>query len=72
MSSADIETGLGRHPEDELVEAELEGAKKKKKTGKGRIIAIAVSVLVIGGVFAFALPKIADYGAVWDEIQQIS
>ena len=23
-------------------------------------------------MFAFALPKIADYGAVWDEIQQIS
>ena len=72
MASTDIETGLSTHPEDELVQAELEGAQKKKKTGKGRIIAIVVSVVVIGGVFAFALPKIADYGAVWDEIQQIS
>jgi len=72
MSSAEIEAGLSAEPEDELVKAEIEGAQRKKKTGKGRIIAIVVSVLVIGGVFAFALPKIADYGAVWDEIQQIS
>jgi len=70
--ASEIEAGLSAHPEDELVRAELEGAQKKKKTGKGRIIAIAVSVVVVGGVFAFALPKIADYGAVWDEIQQIS
>ena len=33
---------------------------------------MVVSGLVIAGVFAFALPRIADYGAVWDEIQQIS
>ncbi len=72
MASTDFETGLSTHPEDELVQAELEGAQKKKKTAKGRIIAIVISLVVIGGVFAFALPKIADYGAVWDEIQQIS
>src|SRR5262245_18161438 len=68
----EIEAGLSAHPEDELVRAEIEGAQRKKKTGKGRIIAIAVSVVVVGGVFAFALPKIADYGAVWDQVQQIS
>jgi putative heme transporter len=39
---------------------------------KGRIIAIAVSVLVIGGVFVFILPKIADYRAVWDTIQGLT
>src|SRR4051794_24604440 len=72
MEPTQIEAGLSAHPEDELVQAEIEGAQKKKKSGKGRIIAIVVSVLVIGGVFAFALPKIANYGAVWDEIQQIS
>ena len=72
MASSEIEAGLSAHPEDELVRAEIEGAQKKKKTGKGRIIAMVVSGLVIAGVFAFALPRIADYGAVWDEIQQIS
>jgi uncharacterized membrane protein YbhN (UPF0104 family) len=72
MASTDVETGLPGQPEDELVQTELEGAQKKKKSRKGRIIAIVVSVVVVGGVFAFALPKIADYGAVWDEIQQIS
>lgn len=72
MASSEIEAGLSAHPEDELVQAEIEGAEKKKKTGKGRIIAMVVSGLVIAGVFAFALPRIADYGAVLDEIQQIS
>jgi putative heme transporter len=68
----EIEAGLSNHPEDELVQAEIQEAQKKKKTGKGRIVAMVVSGLVIAGVFAFALPRIADYGAVWDEIQQIS
>ena len=30
------------------------------------VAAIVVSVLVIAGVFAFALPRIANYGDVWD------
>ena len=72
MASTDIETGLSTHPEDELVQAELDGAQKKKKTGKGRIIAIVVSVVVIGGVFAFALPKIANYGDVWGVVKGLS
>jgi putative heme transporter len=72
MPSAEIEAGLSEHPEDELVQVEIDGAKRKKRTGKGRIIAMVVSVAVIAGVFAFALPRIADYGAVWAEIKQIS
>jgi putative heme transporter len=72
MSSAEIEAGLSDQPEDELVQVEIEDAERKKKTGKGRIIAIVVSGLVIAGVFAFALPRIADYGAVWAEIKEIS
>jgi uncharacterized protein (TIRG00374 family) len=72
MSSTEIEAGLSGQPEDELVQAEIEGAQRKKRTGKGRIIAMIVSVAVIAGVFAFALPRIADYGAVWGEIKQIS
>ena len=39
MSSAEIEAGLAAEPEDELVQVEIDGAKRKKKTGKGRIIA---------------------------------
>jgi putative heme transporter len=39
---------------------------------KGRIIAIAVSALVIVGVFVFILPKIADYRAVWDTLQGLT
>jgi uncharacterized protein (TIRG00374 family) len=72
MSSDEIQAGLSDRPEDEIVQVEIEGAERKKKTGKGRIIAMVVSVAVIAGVFAFALPRIADYGAVWGEIKQIS
>jgi uncharacterized protein (TIRG00374 family) len=35
---------------------------------KRRVIGIVVAVVVIGGVFLFVLPKIADYRAVWDTI----
>lgn len=72
MRSAEIEAGLSEQPEDELLQVEIDGATRKRKTGKGRIIATVVSVGVIAGVFAFALPRIADYGAVWAEIKQIS
>jgi putative heme transporter len=33
-----------------------------------RVIAAVIAVVVIGGVFLFVLPKIADYGDVWDTI----
>jgi uncharacterized membrane protein YbhN (UPF0104 family) len=39
---------------------------------KRRIIGVAVSVLVIGGVFLFVLPRIADYRAVWATIQGLT
>ena len=69
---SELEAGLSAHPEDELVQVELEGAQKKKKTGKGRIVAIVLSVVVIGVVFAFALPRIANYGDVWDVVKGLS
>ncbi len=72
MSSSEIEAGLSTEPEDEIVRAELDEAHKKRRTGRARIIGIVVSVLVIGGVFAFALPRIADYGEVWDVVQTLS
>jgi len=37
-----------------------------------RFIGIAVAVVVIGGVFLFVLPKIADYRAVWDTIRDLT
>jgi putative heme transporter len=70
--ASEIEAGLSAEPEDEIVQVELEDAKRKKKTGKGRIIAIVLSVIVIGGVFAFALPRIANYGDVWDVVKGLS
>ena len=72
MSSSEIEAGLSAEPEDELVQVELADAHRKRRTGRARIIGIVASVLIIGGVFAFALPRIANYGEVWDVVQTLS
>jgi uncharacterized protein (TIRG00374 family) len=70
--SSEIEAGLSAEPEDELVKVELDGAQRKKKAGKGRIIAMVVSLAVIAVVFAFVLPRIANYGDVWDVVKGLS
>jgi len=72
VSSSEIEAGLSADPEDEIVEAELDEAHKKRRTGWARIAGIALSVVVIGVVFAYALPRIADYGQVWDVVETLS
>jgi putative heme transporter len=72
VSSAQIQAGLSAEPEDEIVQVEIEAAKAKKKTGKGRIIAMVVSLVVLVGVFAFALPKIANYRDVWAVVRGLS
>ncbi len=70
--SSELEAALSAEPEDELVQVQLDDAQKKKKTGRGRIIGIVVSVAVIGVVFAFVLPRIANYGDVWDVVKGLS
>ena len=72
MTSSEIEAALSEEPEDELVRVELDEAQKRRRTGWGRIAAIAVSIAVIAGVFAFALPKIANYGQVWGIVKGLS
>jgi uncharacterized protein (TIRG00374 family) len=42
------------------------------RVSKGRLIAVIVSVVVVGGVFVFVLPRIADYRAVWDTISGLT
>jgi uncharacterized protein (TIRG00374 family) len=39
---------------------------------RGRLLGIAISVVLVGAVFAFILPRIADYGDVWDVLQGLS
>jgi putative heme transporter len=71
VSLSEIDTSVSS-PEDELVRAELDEARRKRRTGRARIVGTLVSVAVIAAVFAFALPRIADYGDVWDEIRKLS
>jgi uncharacterized protein (TIRG00374 family) len=70
MSEATAGTAAG--PRDELVRSELDRAREKRRKGRNRVIGVAVSVVVIGGVFLFVLPRIADYTAVWDVIKGMS
>jgi putative heme transporter len=72
VSEREIEAALSPEPEDELVRLQRDEAERKKRTGWPRIIAIVLSLVIIAGVFAFALPKIADYAAVWDVVQGMS
>ncbi len=72
MTSAEIQAALAEAPEDELIRVELDEAQKRKRTGWGRIAAIAASIVVIAVVFAFALPKIADYREVWGVVKGMS
>lgn len=67
-----IEAALSQQPEDELVRVQLEEAQKKKRSGWKRWLMIGVSVAVIALTFAFFLPKIADYGQVWDVVKGLS
>src|SRR4051795_2389697 len=62
----------GGPAEDPLVQAELDAARGKRRKGRARIVGIALSVLVIGAVFAFALPRIADYDDVWNVVKTMS
>jgi uncharacterized membrane protein YbhN (UPF0104 family) len=39
---------------------------------RGRVIGAVLAVVVIGGVFLFVLPQIADYGEVWDTITDLT
>jgi uncharacterized membrane protein YbhN (UPF0104 family) len=72
VSSSEFGAGLSADPEDQIVQAELDEARKKRRKGRARIIGIVASVLVVAGVFAFALPRIADYGEVWNVVQTLS
>ena len=68
----ELAAGLSPEPEDELVQVELDEVHRKRRHGRARIIGIVASVVVIAGVFAFALPRIANYGDVWDVVQALS
>jgi uncharacterized protein (TIRG00374 family) len=59
-------------PRDELVEQELARARAKRRKGRNRIIGLGVSAVVIGGVFLFVLPRIADYTDVWNLLRGMS
>jgi uncharacterized protein (TIRG00374 family) len=69
--SAPNRAGAAR-PDDELLRAEIAGAQPKRRSAAARLLAIVVSLAVVAGVFVFALPRIANYGEVWQQVKSLS
>jgi hypothetical protein len=42
-----------------------EGEERSRRWPMKRLVQTLVSIAVVGGIFVFAIPKIADYSAVW-------
>ena len=50
--------------------AETAGAKEKKKHSPlRRVISAAISLVIVAAIFIYAIPRIADYSAVWATIR---
>jgi uncharacterized protein (TIRG00374 family) len=72
VTSSESDAGPSSELEDEVVRIELDEAQRKRRKGRARIAGGVVSLLIIGAVFVFVLPRIADYREVWDVVQTVS
>jgi putative heme transporter len=50
----------------------MEDATAARPRRRGRLLGVALAVGLVGAVFAFILPRIADYGDVWNVLQGLS
>jgi uncharacterized protein (TIRG00374 family) len=50
----------------------VEAQKPTSKMTPRRIISFVISVAIVIGIFVWAIPKFADYGAVWSSIQTLT
>jgi putative heme transporter len=44
----------------------------RRKVGLGQIAAFAIGILIVVGIFAFAIPKFANYGDVWAAMRTLT
>jgi putative heme transporter len=58
--------------EDEFVRVELARAEARRWRGRRRLVGVAVSAAVVGLVFLFVLPRIANYRDVWGVVRGMS
>jgi uncharacterized protein (TIRG00374 family) len=61
-------TGAGRRGPVVHTAPMGDGSERRGRNRTRRIIQITVSVVVVVAIFAFAIPKVADYGSVWRAI----
>ncbi len=47
-------------------------AAAKKHSPTRRIVSGVISLLIVGGIFVFAIPKVADYSAVWKAFESLT
>jgi len=50
----------------------MASAESKRRFPLRRVVQVAFSFLIVVGIFAFAIPRIADYSAVWATIQDLT
>src|SRR4051794_21098291 len=49
-----------------------ERIERKHKVTTGQIVAFVFGIVVVVGIFVFAIPKFADYGAIWDAMRTLT
>ncbi|MGZ5128100.1 MAG: hypothetical protein ACXWDR_01030, partial [Actinomycetota bacterium] len=52
--------------------AEADAPARKHHSPVKRILGVIVSLVIIVGIFGFAIPKVADYSAVWAAMQTMT
>jgi hypothetical protein len=49
-----------------------ERSDRKRRISTGQIVAFVFGIIVVIAIFVFAIPKFADYGAIWDAMRTLT
>ena len=66
------EAPTDEHPLIEPPAVEDQGSKKKKHSPVRRIVSALISLVIVGAIFIYAIPRFADYSAVWATVTTLT
>ena len=46
--------------------------KRKHHVSTGQIVAFVFGIIIVVAIFVFAIPKFADYGAIWQSMKTLT